>query len=100
MYNCHEASIEYDNNKNEFLTAIADRQVVGFTIQVLFWNRRVRGEESTEAGSLKNTGTILQAFTHEMSVHAENMLDFSIDYLVLGPIRPLNLELQVKNMPH
>lgn len=71
---------DYDDNKDDFLMAMGEKSITRFLIRVLFWSPRVTGEESKEPGSLKNVGTILQAFTHELSVHAENMLDFTEDY--------------------
>lgn len=71
---------DYDGNKDDFRQAMGEKSITRFLIRVLFWSPRVTGEESKEPGSLKNVGTILQAFTHELSVHAENMLDFTEDY--------------------
>ncbi|HEX8978223.1 MAG TPA: hypothetical protein VF811_00825 [Parasulfuritortus sp.] len=73
-------SYDYDDDKNDFLMAMGEKSITDFLVRVLFWDRRVTGEESKEPGGLKNVGTILQAFTHELSVHAENMLDFTEDY--------------------
>lgn len=72
------AVLEYDDNMDAFHAAIANRQMASFRVDVLFWNRRVEGAEIPH--SMKTVGTILQAFTHEMAVHAENMLDYIEDY--------------------
>ena len=70
--------ISYDKNQSEFNNAMSSKSIKSFEIQVLFWNLMVKGPATH--GTLKSVGTILQALTHELAVHAENMLDLTEDY--------------------
>lgn len=69
---------EYDNNKDEFNNAVQTKSISSFTISVLFNIKLVRVKDDPKGNS--SLGAILQAFTHELSVHAENMLDYTEDY--------------------
>ncbi len=72
--------LEYDNDKAAFLAARDSREITEFKVEVLFNSQLAKGAPSQDAYSLKRVGVIQQAFTHEMAVHAENMLDFIEDY--------------------
>lgn len=65
--------VMYDKDIEAFVNNLQSGKFVEFEVRILFWLPRVRGGEIP--GTLKTVGTIQQAFTHEMSIHAENMLD-------------------------
>lgn len=70
--------IVYDREEERFNAAAANREFTRFEVRVLFHPLRVKGEE--EPNSLKTVGSVLQAFTHEMTLHAEHMLDYIEQY--------------------
>ena len=78
---CHTPSgpiYEYDSSREEFMTALAEKDVRSFKVEIAFNSWRIKGQD--EVGTTSSVGTLLQAFTHEITVHAENMLDFIEDY--------------------
>ena len=70
---------EYDGKKKQkFLEAMKAKKIRSFVVEIAFCNWRIKTED--EPFALHSVGVLLQAFTHEMSVHAEGMLDFIEDY--------------------
>jgi hypothetical protein len=58
-----------------FHEAVKAKEFTRFEVRVLFWASRVKVPPD-DVYLLTSAPAILQAFTHEMTVHAENMLDF------------------------
>jgi hypothetical protein len=74
------ASARVDEERAElFYECAANKQFVRFEVRVRFNARRVKapGDDPT---ALNHVGALLQAFTHEMAAHAENMLDYTEGY--------------------
>jgi hypothetical protein len=70
--------VEQNSLPYEFANLVRDRGIASFRVEVLFNQRRAARPHSP--GTISSIGTFLQAFTHEMSVHAEHMLDFIEQY--------------------
>src|SRR5262249_18233763 len=77
---CHtlDGQYEYDKDRNQFLEALHAKNILSFVVEIAFWSWRIQKEDKPY--TLSSVGTLLQTFTHEMTVHAENMLDFIEDY--------------------
>ncbi|MFN8528976.1 MAG: hypothetical protein U0670_10220 [Anaerolineae bacterium] len=76
------ARFEYDGDRAKFQELIDHKAVKRFVVFVGL-NRRLADQAPNPDTSPFNTnsmGAILQAITHELTVHAENMLDFIEDY--------------------
>jgi hypothetical protein len=71
----------YDGNEQVFMDSIANKTIDSLTVCIYFLKRMViPPKEPPDSISTKSVGAILQAFTHEMTVHAENMLNFTKAY--------------------
>jgi hypothetical protein len=71
--------IDEENNKTAFYDAATAKAFRSFVIGVTFNTSRVR-PPGAQSSMLTHPGPLLQSFTHEMTVHAENMLDWTEGY--------------------
>ena len=72
--------IDEENKTKEFYEALYEGRFLSFQVNVLVNSQRVKSDANEEPSMISSTGSFLEMFTHEMTAHAEPMLDLIEDY--------------------
>lgn len=93
--------LTYDDDTNSFLKSLGNKEIEKFEIEVMFNRGKVNMEGSRFYD--KPLGYLLQTVTHELTVHAENMINMIRlywDYYNDNTAVPPNLALKTASQEH